>query len=402
MYENIKIESMDDFGRGICFIDKKITFVENALPGEVVDLKITKNKKKYNEAQVLNIRKKSQERRDYSCPYYKECGGCNIAHLSYSKQLEFKKKKVENIVRRFTKYKDIEIKKIHQGEELYYRNKVTLHIQNNKIGYYKQKTNTLIPIEECLLLHDTMNKIIQRMNQYLKKNTLCDMEIIIRSLNQEIILLTSKEVPDDFIKQFHDICLVAKDKCINKNDFIIDELLGNQFIVKKNAFYQVNKKQVEKLYGIVRDFVKKGNYKNALDLYCGTGTIGITISPYVEQVVGIEVNASSVESANENKKMNHISNITFIEGKVEDKIDEIKGQYDLVIVDPPRSGLDKHAISMIKEIHPKDIIYVSCDPMTLARDIDLLSDFYDLKKIELVDMFSNTYHIESVCILVLR
>lgn len=399
MYKDIKIIGLDDFGRGICFIDNKITFVENALEGEVVDLEIINSKKKYQEAKVLKMKKKSKDRVNYDCPYYLSCGGCHIAHMAYEAQLTFKKKKVENILRRYTSYKNFSIHSILGSRDLYYRNKITLHIKKQQLGYYQKKTNQVIAIDHCLLVHPKINETIKKINQYLQKKPLHVKKIVIRCINEDLLLWMDQDVPQDFIDYMGNVNIVANGKTVLNHNFIEDHLLGNTFVIKENAFYQVNKKQVEKLYGLLIDHVKEKKYRNVLDLYCGTGTIGISISKYVQHVVGIECNSSSISSAQENKKRNHVLNIDFIEGKVEDQLEQVKGKFDLVIVDPPRSGLDKHSISIIKEIGPKAIVYVSCDPMTLARDIELLKDQYELKKMDLVDMFKNTYHVESVCVL---
>ncbi len=399
MYQNITIVGLDDFGRGICFINNKITFVENAMDKEVVDVEITCSKRKFNEAKVVKYKKQSPNRKNYACPYYSVCGGCHIAHFTYEKQLEFKKKKVEEILHRYTPYQDMKIHSILGSEELYYRNKVTLHVWNNKLGFYKKGTNELIEIENCLLLDPKINAVIHKINAYLKKNKLDIKEIVIRSLEEQVLLIINGKITQDFINCMGNINIVVNKKMVFNQDYIVDELLGNTFLIKRNSFYQVNKKQVARLYGLIIEFIKDRHYQNVLDLYCGTGTIGICICPYVKHVIGIEKESSSIESAKENQRLNHLSNIEFIEGKVEEKIDMIQGKIDLIIVDPSRSGLNRHAISSIKAIQPKDILYVSCDPMTLARDINLLSDSYELKKIDLVDMFMNTYHIESVCVL---
>lgn len=396
MYKDIRITGMDDFGRGICFINDKITFVENALEGEIVDLEIIASKKKYQEAKVLNLKKESKDRVEYACPYSFNCGGCHIAHMTYEAQLKFKKRKVENIVRRYTSYKDFSIHSIFGCRNLYYRNKITLHIKKQQLGYYQKKTNQVIAIDHCLLVHPKINRVIKKINQYLKKKPLYVKEIVIRCINEDLLLWMDQDVPQDFIDYMGNVNIVANGKTVLNHNFIEDDLFGNTFLIKENSFYQVNKKQMEKLYGLVIEYVKEKQYQNVLDLYCGTGTIGISISKYVQHVVGIECNSSSISSARENKKRNHILNIDFIEGKVEDQLEQVKGKFDLVIVDPPRSGLDKHSISIIKEIGPKAIVYVSCDPMTLARDIDLFRDQYELQKMDLVDMFKNTYHVESV------
>ncbi len=399
MYKNIKIEKLDDFGRGICYINDKITFVENALPNEIVDIDLTREKSKYNEATVVNYIEKSKDRVKYNCPYYEKCGGCNIAHLLYQKQLDYKRKKVEDIVRKYTKYKNIRIEEIYGNDNLNYRNKVTLHIQDNKIGYFEKNSKRIVNINECLLLDKSINAIIGRLHRYANNNQILSSTIIIRAFNNEALMLLDKKENKEFLNFFNDINIIMDNKNIKGKDYLIDNLFDKKFKIKKDAFYQVNNNQVKVLYDIVRKIVKKSNYRSVLDLYCGTGTIGIIVSQFVDEVLGVEVNQQAIEAAIENKKINNISNIEFILGKVEDKIDLIKGKHDLIIVDPPRSGLDKHVIDVIKKLDAKEIIYVSCDPITMARDINYFDSHYKLEKIKCVDMFMNTYHCESVCIL---
>lgn len=399
MRQTVKIESLDHFGRGIAFIDGKITFVDNALDKETVQVEITSSKKKYNLAKPIKFIEKSKERVEYSCPYYKVCGGCSIAYFSDKKQEEFKKNKVKNILQRYTKYEEIKIKKYYKAEDLFYRNKVTLHIKNNKLGFYKEKSQDLVEIKECLLVDKKINKVIQELNTYLKNTKTKIKEITIRSSLLEIMLLINGETDPSFIEMFSKYNLVINEKEIVNHDYILDELLGKKFVIRKDSFYQVNKKQVENLYQIAIDYVKSKKYNTILDLYCGTGTIGILLSDYVKKVIGIEINPRSIESANENKEKNQVKNISFLQGKAEQQIDKIKEKIDLIVVDPPRSGLEDHVITMIKESLSKAIIYISCDPMTLARDIEKLRENYNLKEVSVVDMFKNTYHVETVCVL---
>ena len=372
----VQIERLDHFGRGICYIDSKITFVEDALVGEIVEIEVTKENKNYNTAKVISYIKQSDDRTDPICPYYNECGGCNIMHISYEKQLEFKKNKVKDILTKYGNVPSNKINNIIYDKQFGYRNKITLHSDGEKLGLYSKDSNDIIEIDECYLVNSNINEKIKRLKYLDRYNDNPYNEVIIRGTN-DILVSIDGESDKENIK---------------------DDLLNKKFIISPKSFYQVNQYVVPLLYQKVIDEVKNKNYKNALDLYCGSGTIGILISDYVDEVVGVEVNESSYKDALKNKKINNCDNVSFINGKVEDYIDEFKN-YDLVIVDPPRRGLDNHTIDVLLNISPKSIIYVSCDPMTLARDIKILQRSYNVENVTPVDMFPNTYHCESITVL---
>ena len=197
--------------------------------------------------------------------------------------------------------------------------------------------------------------------------------------------------------------LIINEKVMTTKDYITSYIGNKKYIIKKNSFFQVNYDISTRMYNKVKDVIVKEKSKNVLDLYCGTGTIGIYISDVVSKITGIEVVSDAIESANTNKKINNAENIEFILGKVEDKLDFISNNnIDTVIVDPPRSGLHKKVIPILEKISPKTIIYVSCDPITMARDIKLLSNNYELVEVTPYDMFPNTYHVECVCVLKLK
>ena len=366
----VTIEKLDHFGRGICHIDDKITFVKDSLPDEIVDISIYKETKKYNLAKVNKHLKTSTNRVNPPCKYYNICGGCHIMHMNYKTQLSFKENKVKEILKRYANIDNNIIKDIEFDDQFNYRNKLTLHNKDNKLGLYKENSNDIVEIEKCLLVNDNINKKLSG----LKKETIIDnKKIVIKGTNK---IITS----------------------LDKDDYLIEEISNKKFIVSKDSFYQVNYKLVSRLYDKAISYLKDKNYKKVLDLYCGTGTIGILASDYVKEVIGIEINKSSYQDALKNKELNNITNIEFINGKVEDHIDEFI-DIDAVIVDPPRSGLDKYTIENIIKIRPQIVIYVSCDPITLARDIKLLDLKYEAKEITPFDMFPNTHHCESVCIL---
>ena len=204
---------------------------------------------------------------------------------------------------------------------------------------------------------------------------------------------------DHFLNEFNDIDVIyINNQLVSKKEYIKEKLFDKYFYVSNHSFFQVNTYMTEKLYELVINKIKNEHYKNALDLYCGTGTIGILISDYVDKVTGIEEVKDAVEDANRNKELNNVDNINFICGKVEDNIDSFK-DIDLVIVDPPRSGLDNKTREQLLKINPIRIIYVSCDPATLMRDLNDLSKNYNIKEITPVDMFPRTYHCESITVL---
>ena len=367
----VEIEKLDHYGRGITKINDKICFVENALPEEFVEIEIIKETKKYFLATTTKIIKQSKDRVVPPCPYSNVCGGCHLSHLSFEKENEFKEQKVIEILEKFAKIKDITIKNIVYDKPYHYRNKITLHQKENKIGLYAQKTNTIIPIKNCLL-------VTEKLNDEIKK--------VLPSKEENIILRIGNKTGEILYQN-------------SKKETIISYIGNKKYQVSKQSFFQVNNIITEKLYDEIKSIVKNRNSKNILDLYCGTGTIGIYISDIVDKVLGIESCKEAVEDANSNKELNNITNCTYKQGKVEDLTKEITKEYDTAIIDPPRSGLHKNVVEKLLEITPNTLIYVSCDPVTLARDLNLLKDKYEIEYIRPYNMFPRTYHVECVCVL---
>ena len=361
----VKIEKLDSFGRGITYLNNRICFVENALPGEIVDIDIIKEKSKYIEAKVVSIIEPSKDRIKVDCPYYDLCGGCSLRHLSYEKENLFKEEKVKDLLNHIGKL-NVKVNSIISGPENNYRNKVTFHKSKGKIGYFAKGTKNIIPIDNCLLLDKVINNNI--------KNIKADSnEIVIRSSND------SSEV------------------LMNGNNSIITSIGDKKYYLSKDSFFQVNKYLTKELYDLVRKAINKP-YKTCLDLYCGTGTIGIYISDLVDSVIGIDYSESNIKDANRNIELNNTNNISFICDKVENKIDTFK-DVNLVIIDPPRAGCTSAFLSNIMRLNPKIIIYISCFPETLSRDISKLKFLYDIKTIQPIDMFPGTTHVETVCCL---
>ena len=407
MSQIFTIEKLDHQGRGIIRANGKVIFVENALPGEEVEIQILKEKKNLQEAKVSHYHHTSSNRVRPICPYYTLCGGCHIMHMNYDSSLQWKEDKVKEILKKFMNH-DISflIKPIVASQPFSYRNKVTLQVEN-KIGYYEKRSNHIVPINHCDLINEKMNQVVNIIAN-IKLNK-CSQVIIRYSEYSNEIMVIFDISTDNYNKKILETLrpfvntIYIKNKtyeCIYGNPYI-EEKIGN-FIyrISPDSFFQVNTKQAEKLYELVRTYADLDKEDIVLDLYCGTGTIGLFLSPQCKKVFGIEINQQAVEDAQQNQLRNQVNNIEFICDDVAKVIGKIENQYSVVVVDPPRSGLDPKTVSYLKEWKVKCLIYVSCDPVTLARDLKELEEVYEIKELTPVDMFPETYHIECVVKLV--
>lgn len=398
----VDILKQDHFGRGITKVDNLLVFVDNALPLEKCKIEIIKNKKNYCEAIVKEITTESSLRVKPDCPYYDNCGGCHIMHEERNAQLEFKENKVRELLERFTNLKSVVINKIAHSNQFYYRNKIILHAKNKKIGFYQEKTHDIVEIDTCLITSKKINEVYHKIKNYLKEFPKDEInQIMIRSNYKDEIMITvnGKINNNSFISYFKEIASIyINDELVYGNSYLYEDIFGLKFKVYPKSFFQVNEEMMKVMYKKVIDYYKNKNYSLVLDLYCGTGTIGMLVSKHVKEVIGVEVVNDSVKAAKECQTENNISNISFYNGKVEDLIDNFK-DVDSIIVDPPRKGLDNYTIDNILKLNPKSIVYISCDPATLARDLNILKDNYNILEVNPIDMFPNTYHVESVVIM---
>lgn len=387
----VHIDRMDHFGNGIGNINGKIIFVKGALPGETVDVTITKDKKSFMEGNISAIIYKSSKRVEPFCKYFGVCGGCSLCHLNYENTLEYKKERVKNILSKF----DIpKINVIRNENDLYYRNKIELKIVDGKLGFYEKNTHNLIEIKECKVTKKSINKSFE----FVKNMKLENANVTIRAnYNDEVlIIIDSKEKPVILNPEDYKIVgIVLNDKCIYGQDNFMEKINNLFFTVSYNSFFQVNNYINLELFNLIKENIVG---KTVLDLYSGVGTLSIVASKVVDKVCSIEVIPNAVKNALINAKINKCDNINFILGKVEDKIGFINDKIDTIIVDPARAGLDKKTIEVINNICPQRIIYVSCDTQSLANNLVDLAN-YEIKKFYILDMFSYTYHIECFCIL---
>lgn len=398
MYKNIKIINQNNEGEGITKINNKVIFIPYALKDDNIDLEIVKNNKSFDIGKIITINTLSKERRAPLCKYYYKCGGCNLMHQIYNYQLEFKKNKVINNLKHIANI-NINNIDIEYDNEFNYRNHITLSIKNNVIGFLKNNSKDIVDIDKCLIsnnaINDRLNEIRLFLNKYSNNNI---NRISIKSYNETLINIESNNfnLINEFIKYVKCNSLYLNDNLVYGKEKVDIDFGKYQFKISNKSFFQKNTTMALKLYDYIKDNVDLKS--KVLDLYCGIGSIGVYSSDRASSILGIEIIDDAINDANNNALLNNIKNISFVSGKVEENINNLR-DIDIIIVDPPRIGINKNAIHDIIRINPKKIIYVSCNSTTLARDLNIFNERYKIKSIKLFDLFPNTHHVESVCIL---
>lgn len=409
--KDIKIIDILQDGRGVGKADSKVYFIEKAIFGEICDIEIINKKKNFIEAKKIKTKKQSCHYKQPPCPYYYECGGCSIMDINYQSQIDLKKNLIKNALEKSSKIEidDIEILK---SKELGYRNKIRLKItQEGNLAYNKKYSNDLVKIKDCLLAKDLIRENlgqIENITKEISKKYPDSLEEITIRANEKEILLNIKIKDEKIISyiknQYKDstynINLINKKETINISgkNYLYYNLLGKKFKITMNDFYQVNDYMTEKLYKTAKEFL--GENQKVLDLFCGSATSSIAIND--DHVVGIEINKNAIKDAKENAKINGLKDYKFIakNAKYIDNKFIKKERIDAIVLDPPRSGLDKEIIKTIAKTKIKKLVYISCNPQTLARDINRFQDKdYKLEKIKACDMFSQTMHVETVALL---
>lgn len=393
-----KIEKLDYDGRGITFVDGKITFVPKTLPEEMVELEIIEENKKYNIAKA-NVLSSSAKRIESKCPYFDHCGGCQFHHVKAEDELLIKKSSIQEQFERNLNY-DEKIKVI-SNQLLRYRNKISLKVLDAKFGYYEERSHDFVEIQECLIVKDTINHLIKDLT-FFKINS---GYIIIRSnYNNEILVIIESEdkvtLNEDLLKKHRVIGVLQNNKLIYGQSFYYERLNGVIYKVSYNSFFQINLEIASKLFDYVNKLVKPN--LRIIDLYCGAGTIGLQLAKNAKEIVGVEIVKNAVINGINNAKINKINNIKFSLGNVSDVFKKIKGNFDLIVVDPPRAGLDKGTIKTILQRKTKELIYISCNPKTLIRDLKELTSIYKIKEVQCFDMFFRTPNLETVVLLELK
>lgn len=436
----IYIEKMASEGQGIAKYDGMTVFVEKAIAGEKVQAEVSKVKKDYAVAETIHILEASLYRVEPLCPVYNLCGGCQLQHMSYEGELIFKKNKIEDALKRIG---SIEVKVndvIGMNSPYYYRSKAQYPVATVDgkavMGFYKERSHEIVPIKECMLQNRQAENIAMEVLEFIKEfNIQVYNENTKQGLIRHIMTRYSKSTGETMVVIVaRENNLPHKDELVNrlkkydgfaglalninpqdtnvvlgnKNIFlygksrIIESIGGLKYYISPQSFFQVNPIQTEILYSKALEFANLQGDELVIDAYCGVGTISLFLARRAKQVIGIEVVEKAVEDAKENAELNKISNTDFIAGKSEDIMKDLKNREitpDVIVVDPPRKGCDDAVLDSIIDMAPERIVYVSCNPATLARDLKKLSKKYCIKEVQPVDMFPRTSHIECVVLL---
>ncbi len=433
-------------GEGIAKIDGFTIFIPNTIKGEKVKILIVKVLKSHAFGKALEIIKSSKHRKASDCETYKRCGGCDLRHVEYKETLKMKQNAVQSLVNKTLKNK-IEVEEnVGMENPLFYRNKAQYPVGLDKegnpiIGVFANRTHEIIPIKECLIQNKESQELARFVIEFINKNKIPAYDEnsrkgLIRHIvtkvglkSNEIMLVLvingrdipcEKELVKEVLEKFPNVKSIVKN-INNKNTNVIMgkeniNLYGNGYIkdilgdyvfkISPLSFYQVNPVQAEKLYNIGVEAAAISKNDVVFDLYCGIGTISLFMAKYAKKVYGIEIVEEAIEDAKENAKLNKVDNTEFIAGDVElildDLINNKKVIPDVIMIDPPRKGLDNKSIENILKVSPKKMVYISCNPATLVRDLAKLEEKYEIKMIRPVDMFPFSKHIECVSVLKLK
>ena len=441
----ISITGLGTKGEGIGKIDNFTVFVPGAILDEKVEVNIIKVNKNYAIGKLLNIIKTSDNRVEPSCDIYAKCGGCQLQHMSYEEQLNFKRQKVKDTLLRLGGI-DIEVEEVLGMKHPYrYRNKVQLPIgrYNNKvnIGFFAPRSHNIIDLKSCFIQDEKADKIIKILREWIEKFNISIYDekehngnlrhIMVRTAFKTaevmVVLVTKDEklphkeelvnklthnlegivsIIQNVNTQKTNVVLGKKSIVLWGKDKIIDYIGDFKFAITPLSFFQVNPIQTEVLYNKALEYADLKGNEVVFDAYCGTGTISLFLSQKAKKVYGVEIVEEAIKSAKLNAKENNVDNVDFIVGESEQVIPELieKGiKADVVVVDPPRKGCEKSLLEAIANMSPEKVVYVSCDPATLARDLGILEELgFKTMKAQPVDMFSNTYHVETVVKLIKR
>ena len=390
----VKVINYDDLGNGLSKSNGKVTFIQYAIPDELVDIKIIKENKHYNVAVINEVIKPSKKRITPVCKYYFECGGCNFLHVEKQEEREFK---INRIKRFFGK-----LDNFYETNEFNYRNKIVLHVKNGEYGFYKEKSNDITVINYCYLASPKINDILKLLTSLVDKNFSGSVLIRVNSnLESLVAIIGNYKYVDNLINNNLIDNLVYNDKVLKGNDYFYEYINNYIFKVNYKSFFQVNIKGLLEIVNILDDYLKDKKINKALDLYSGTSVLGIILSKYVNKVWSIESNINATFDAKENIKLNSIANLEIINGLVENYIQDFKN-IDLIIVDPARRGLDKKTIEYLNKIKSRYLIYIACGIDSLKRDMKLLNGNYEIDKFYGVDMFPRTNKVECIAILKLN
>ncbi|MBR5532483.1 MAG: 23S rRNA (uracil(1939)-C(5))-methyltransferase RlmD [Bacteroidales bacterium] len=454
LIEGVEIKGVAAEGKAIARVNDLVVFIPYAAPGDIADIQLTRKKNSYAEGKVITVKEYSPFRVEPKCSHFGVCGGCKWQHLDYSKQIEYKQQQVIDNLTRIGKVQLPEVSPILGSEkQYYYRNKLEFTFSNRSwltkeeldskeefssrdaLGFHiPGMFDKVLDIKECHLQDDISNKIRLSIREFAIENgysfydlraQVGDMRgIIVRTSSTGEIMLIVIFATDDKDKivnmmqhisssfpQITSLMYVINQKCNDiisdlpiltwsGKDHIIEQMEDLKFKVGPKSFYQTNSEQAYRLYSVVRDFANLSGDEFVYDLYTGTGTIANFVAKKAKKVIGIEYVPDAIEDAKVNSKLNNIENTYFIAGDMKDILTndfvEKNGRPDVIITDPPRAGMHEDVVNVILAAAPEKIVYVSCNPATQARDAAMLESAYKITKVQPVDMFPHTHHVENV------
>lgn len=441
---DVTVEDLIFPNKGIAYIDGKKVIIKNAIKGQKVRARVTKKRKDKIEASIIEVLEKSPIEKEALCPHFGICGGCSYQTLPYEEQLKLKESQVKRLLDNagLEGYEFLDI--LPSPSEYNYRNKMEFTFgdveKGGELALGMHKTGSfyeMVTVEGCQIVHADFIKIMMAVLIYFRERkipfyhtrkhegylrhlvirrsaklgeilvnlvTSSQMNLDLSDLVEEVKNLKLEGELKGFLHTINDSLadVVQSDetRVLYGQDYFMEELLGLKFKISAFSFFQTNSLGAERLYSVVRDFAGSTKDKIIFDLYCGTGTIAQIMADVSKKVIGIEIVEEAVQAAKENAKLNGLENCEFIAGDVLAKVDELKDKPDLIILDPPREGVHPKAIDKIIKFGAKQIIYVSCKPTSLARDLKIFVEKgYKVEKVRCVDMFPHTPHIETVCLL---
>jgi 23S rRNA (uracil1939-C5)-methyltransferase len=464
--EKVEIIDAGAEGKAVARVNNRVVFIPYGVPGDMVDVQVTRKKKSFLEGRIVNFHEYSPFRVEPVCSHFGLCGGCRWQNMDYEKQLYFKQKQVKDHFDRIGKFDYPEIRPILASENVFfYRNKLDYTFSNRKwyTGQKPESTETndsngigfhlpgmfdrIIDIEKCHLQPDPSNEIRQAVRAYALSKGLSFYDaktwegflrnLIIRNTlsGQVMVIMVLRDDEQEIIHEFLQYLketfpsITSLMYAVNpkKNDDISDLEIrlfdGNPFILEELAafypedpvlkfkigpvsFFQTNAKQAARLYQVAAEMAGFQGHETVYDLYSGTGTIACYVAKYARKVVGLEYIGAAVADAFENAMLNGITNVSFHTGDIAKILDQeffdTNGRPDIIITDPPRNGMHEKVVNQILAAGPQKVVYISCNPATQARDIQFMSEFYEIKAVQPVDMFPHTQHVENVVIMVKR
>jgi 23S rRNA (uracil1939-C5)-methyltransferase len=445
-YIDVLFEDLTHDGAGVAKVEGYPLFVPDGLPGEKAKIKVIKVNKGYGFGRLMEITEASPYRVEPECPIYKECGGCQLQHMSYEGQLKAKEKQVSDVLQRIGKLENVKVHPVIGMENPWrYRNKAQVPIGEHEGGliggFYQQRSHQIIDMKACIIQQEKNDEVVKKVKEICNINGvraydeqkhkgelrhimarygLKSGEVMVVLVTRTNELTGKKKIIEEIVKRIPGVKSIVQNinskktnvifgdetKVLWGEEVIYDSIGDIKFAISARSFYQVNPEQTKVLYDKALEYADLTGEENVIDAYCGIGTISLFLAQKARKVYGVEIVPEAIEDAKKNAELNGISNVEFAVGEAETVIPEWYENgvvADVLVVDPPRKGCDDKLLQTIINMKPKKVVYVSCNPATLARDLRVLEDGgYQTVEVQPVDMFPQTMHVECVAQLILN